>query len=324
MRRRDCIGLIGGALAAWPLGARAQQAGPMRRVGLLMGSNAGDPQMQARASAFGDGLKKLGWSNGVDIEVAWDGGSLERATANAKAFAGRPVDVIVANGTIGIEAARKMSGKIPVVFAMVGNPVGSGYVASLAHPGGTITGFSAFEPAIVGKWVELLHEIAPGTEHVLILSYAGYEFFWHGADAAAASLRVNVSPVNCRDDGEIEGAIADLAKTPGAGLIVLPAPFFASRRHLIVELANARKIPAVYPFRYYTKAGGLMSYGIDAVDVYRHAAAYVDRILKGEKPADLPVQAPTKFALVVNLKAAKASGFAVPTTLLARADEVLE
>jgi putative ABC transport system substrate-binding protein len=325
MRRRECIRLIGGALAAWPLGAQAQQGDPVRRVGLLMGSNASDPQMQARAAAFRAGLKALGWpEHDVEIDVSWDGGSLERATANAKAFAGRPVDVIVANGTIGIEAARKLSGKIPIVFAMVGNPVGNGFVESLAHPGGNVTGFSAFEPAIVGKWLELLREIAPGTKHVVILSYAGYEFFWRGADAAASALGVNVSPINCRDDGEIERAISSLAAAPGAGLIVLPAPFFASRRQLILQLAGARKIPAVYPFRYYAKAGGLLSYGIDAVDVYRRAAAYVDRILKGEKPADLPVQAPTKFELVINLKAAKTLGLAVSTTLLARADEVLE
>ena len=326
MKRREFMALLSGVVAARPLCAWAEQGEPVRRIGVLMSSTSSDLQMQARVAAFTEGLKKLGWSTGheVEIDVAWYGGSLERATSNAKAFADSPVDVIVANGTIGIEAAHKVTSSIPIVFAMVGDPVGSGFVESLAHPGGNVTGFSAFEPAIAGKWMELLKEIAPGTRQVSILSYAGYEFFWHGAEKAAATLGINVTEATCRDAGEIERSISALASPPTAGLIVLPAPFFASERQLIVQLAAAHKVPAIYPFRYYTKAGGLISYGIDATDIYRRAAAYVDRILKGEKPADLPVQAPIKFELVINLKAARILSLTVPPTLLASADDVME
>ncbi len=324
MKRREFITLLGGAAALWPLCARAEQDERARRVGLLMGSNSGDPQMQARTAAFTDGLKALGWSTGHDlqIDVSWDGGSLERATVNAKAFANDPVDLIVANGTIGIEAAHKVTGSIPIVFAMVGDPVGSGFVQSLAHPGGNMTGFSAFEPAMAGKWVEVLLEIAPAIKQMVVLSYPGYEFFWRGAEAAAPALGIKVTEVSCREENEIERAISTLA--PATGLIVLPTPFFASKRQLIVQLAAARHVPTIYPFRYYAKAGGLISYGIDAIDVYRRAASYVDRILKGEKPADLPVQAPIKFEMAINLKTAKTLDLAVPPTMLARADEVIE
>lgn len=326
MKRREFIALLSGVIAARPRCARAEQDQPVRRIGVLMGSSSSDLQMQARLAAFTEGLKKLGWSTGheVEIDVSWYGGSLERATRSAKAFADSPVDVIVANGTIGIEAARKVTGGLPIVFAMVGDPVGSGFVESLAHPGGNVTGFSAFEPAIAGKWIELLKEISPGIKQVSILSYNGYEFFWHGAEKAAATLGVKVTEATCRDAGEIERSISALASPPAAGLIVLPAPLFASERQLIVQRAAAHDVPAIYPFRYYAKAGGLISYGVDATDIYRRAAAYVDRILKGEKPADLPVQAPTKFELVINLKAAKTLGLTVPPPLLASADDVIE
>jgi putative ABC transport system substrate-binding protein len=326
MKRREFLGVIGGVAAAWPAGALGQQRERARRIGVLMGSDPSDPQMQARIAAFTDGLQKFGWRIGSEalIDVQWYGGSLERATSSAKAFADGSVDVIVANGTIGIEAARKITNTIPIVFALVGNPVGSGFVDSLAHPGGNVTGFSAFEPEIAGKWVQVLKEIAPNTKQVVVLLYPGYEFFWRGAEAAGPELGIDVSQAMCRDAGAVESAVSALGSKRGTALVVLPAPFFAAHRDLIVRATVNYHLPAVYPFRYFATAGGLVSYGIDAVDIYRRTAGYVDRILKGENPADLPVQAPVKYELVVNLKAAKAIGLEIPPTLLARADEVIE
>jgi len=232
--------------------------------------------------------------------------------------------VIVANGTPGIEAVRNVTRSIPTVFVMVGNPVGSGYVASLAHPGGNVTGFSAFEPAIVSKWIQTLKEIAPATKRVTVLFYPDYEFLWRGAEAGGAALGIEVTQASCQSKAEIERALTMLAGRRGDALVVLPTPLFASNRQLIIQLAATHDFPAVYPFRYYATAGGLMSYGIDAVDVFRRASLYVDRILKGENPSDLPVQAPTKFELVINLKTAKALGLIVPPSVLATADEVIE
>ena len=232
--------------------------------------------------------------------------------------------MIVANGTPGIEAVRNVTRSIPTVFVMVGNPVGSGYVASLAHPGGNVTGFSAFEPAIVSKWIQTLKEIAPATKRVTVLFYPDYEFLWRGAEAGGAALGIEVTQASCQSKAEIERALTMLAGRRGDALVVLPTPLFASNRQLIIQLAATHDFPAVYPFRYYATAGGLMSYGIDAVDVFRRASLYVDRILKGENPSDLPVQAPTKFELVINLKTAKALGLIVPPSVLATADEVIE
>jgi putative ABC transport system substrate-binding protein len=325
MRRRHFIILLGAAACAHPVGAHAEASGPVRRIGLLMGSTSSDPQMQSRIAAFTDRLKTLGWSVGGDVEikVSWYGGSLERAISNATAFADASVDVMVANGTLGVEAARKATRSRPIVFALVGDPVGDGYVQSLAHPGGNITGFSAFEPAIAGKWMELLKEIAPRTSQIVLLSYPGYEFFWSDAKAAAPRLDVKVTEASCNDEGDIKRSISALADTPAAALVVLPAPFFASKRDLITGLAATHRVPAIYPFRYFAHDGGLISYGIDTIDIYRRTAVYVDQILKGAKPADLPVQAPTKFEMVINLNAARAIQLTVPPTLLARADEVI-
>jgi ABC-type uncharacterized transport system substrate-binding protein len=324
MRRREFLALV----AAAGLGALPANGQPrvIRRVGILMGSNPSDPQMQSRVATFTDGLRKLGWKPGTDVQVnvAWDGGNQERAIKNAKVFADASVDVIVANGTIGIIAARKATRSIPIVFAVVGNPVGRQFVESLAHPGGNATGFSAFEPEIVGKWIELLKEMAPNVKHISVLHFPGFDFLWRGAEAAAPKLVVQVTQASCKKPDEIRSSISALAGKPDTALIVLPVPFFAANRQLIIELAAAHGIPTIYPFRYYAKSGGLASYGIDAIDLYRRAAAYVDRILKGEKPADLPVQAPSKFEFVVNLKTSKALGLTLPSTLLARADEVIE
>jgi putative ABC transport system substrate-binding protein len=326
MRRRSFIGLFGSAAVAWPFAARAQQPEPLRRIGVLMGSEPSDPQMQARLAAFNNGLRALGWSTGENLKVdaAWYGGSLKRATESAEQLAdGRP-DVIIATGTVGIEAVRKTTHSIPTVFVMVGNPVGSGFVESLAHPGGNVTGFSAFEPAIAGKWMQLLKETVPATRRVAVLFYPGYEFLWRGAEDAAAALGVEVTQATCHKTDEIERAIVAQPDRSATGLVVLPTPLFALNRDLIVRLAAQRHLPTVYPFRYYATAGGLMSYGIDAIDVYRRVSQYADRILKGEKPDDLPVQAPTKFELVINLKTAKALDVTVPPSILGGADEVIE
>jgi putative ABC transport system substrate-binding protein len=291
-----------------------------------MASEPGDPQMQARLAGLSDGLQKLGWQVGQDvlIDTAWDGGSLEHAIANAKRFVDNNVDIIVANGTIGITAAREATHSIPVVFALVGNPVGTGAIESLAHPGGNVTGFSAYEPGILGKWLGIVKEIAPDTKRVAILLFPEYEFFLHGAAAAGAALGVEITQAMCRDARAIESAIAEIGSKPPAALIVLPVPFFATNRELIFRATASRRLPAIYPFRYYAKAGGLISYGIDTIDVYRRTASYVVRILRGEKPGDLPVQAPTKYNLVINLKTAKVLGLKIPPMLLASADETIE
>lgn len=324
MRRRDFLALVGAAgLGALP--AQGQQRAK-RRIGVLMGSNPSDPQMKDRVAVLINELQKLGWVSGhdVQVDVSWDGGNQELAVKNAKAFADAPVDVIVANGTIGIIAARKATPRIPIVFAVVGNPVGRHFVESLAHPGGNATGFSAFEPEIVGKWIELLKEIAPNIKQISVLHFPGFDFLWQGAEAAAPKLGVQVVKASCTKPSEIQSAISALAGKPDIALIVLPVPFFAANRELIIQLAETHRIPAIYPFRYYAKSGGLVSYGIDAIDIYRRTAAYVDRILKGETPANLPVQAPSKFELVINLKTSKALGMSLSSTLLARADEVIE
>jgi len=326
MRRREFLCVVSGAAVAGPLAARAQQSQRTRRIGVLIAGERGDPQMQARLAGLTDGLQKLGWQVGRDvvIDTAWDGGTLERAAANAKKFIEGKVDVIVANGTIGITAAHDATHSIPVVFALVGNPVGSGYVDSLAHPGGNITGFSAYEPRIIGKWLETLKEIAPDTKRVAILLYPDYEFFLDGADRAGAALGVEITQPLCRDGHAIESAIAEMGSKSAAGLIVLPAPLFAANRDLIVSAAASHRLPAIYPFRYFAKAGGLISYGIDTVDIYRRTASYVVRILDGEKPGNLPVQAPTKYNLVLNLKTAKALGLKISPMLLASVDETIE
>jgi len=324
MRRRQFMTLLGGA--AWPFAVRAQQAAQMRRIGMLMGSSATDPEMRARLAAFQEALRALGWTDGDNIltEKRWFGGSSDRAAQYAKEIIALNPDVVVANGTVGIEAALGATRSIPTVFVLVGNPVGSGYVASMARPGSNVTGFSAFEPEITGKWMQLLKEMAPATRHVTILFYPGYEFLWRAAEAAAAALGLEVKQATCHNAAEIEQAIPAIAASPGGALIVLPSPLFGLNRELIIRLAATYALPAVYPYRYFATAGGLMSYGIDSVDIFRRASLYVDRILKGANPGDLPVQAPTKFKLVVNLNTAKALDLAAPPTLLARADEVIE
>lgn len=325
MRRRALMVLLAGAALAGPRIAFGQ-SGRIQRVAMLLPSNENDPEMRTRVAALRGQLQALGWreSDNVRIDWRWFGGDADGAAQLAKELVALTPDVIVVGSTVGIEAALKATRSIPTVFALVGNPVGAGYVPSLARPGGHVTGFSAFEPEIAGKWIETLKEIAPATRDIGVLFHPGYEFLWSGAEAAAGPAGVAAKQLACHNAADIERAIAAMAGRPGAAAIVLPTPVFIQNRDLIIRLAQASKLPVVYPFRYFARSGGLMSYGLDSVDIYRRTSTYVDRILKGERPGELPVQAPVKFELVVNLNTAKALGLAVPPTLLARADEVIE
>ena len=329
MRRRDFITLLGGAAAAWPLAARAQQPERMRRVGMLMTQAQDDPNGRARNKAFLEALEKLGWSVGgnVRIEYRWSAGDAERIRKDAADLAALAPDVILTNGAAGVGPLLQATRTVPVVFVLVADPVGAGFVDSLAHPGGNATGFSALEYGLGGKWLELLKEIAPGVTRAAIVRdpaiSAGIGLF--GAiQSAAASLGVEVTPVDVRDITQIEHALAAFARVPKGGVVVTASALALSRRDPLIALAAQYKLPAVYFTRDFVTAGGLAAYSPDSLEQYRRAAGYVDRILKGEKPADLPVQAPTKYELVINLKTAKALGLEVPPTLLARADEVIE
>jgi putative ABC transport system substrate-binding protein len=327
LRRRDFITLVGGGAAiALPHAARAQQTEHVRRIGVLIPSHENDPEMQARVAAVRSQLRELGWREGDNLHVEWRwfGADAKRAQVLAGELVKLVPDVILASSSVGIEAALKATRSIPTVFALVGNPVGSGYVSSLARPGGHVTGFSAFEPEIAGKWVQIVKEIAPATREVGVLFYPGYEWLWAGAVAAAAPAGIAANRIECRSAADFEAVFAALATRHGTAAIVLPTPAAIQNRDLIIRLAAAHALPAIYPFRHYVRAGGLLSYGLDTVDIYRRAATYVDRILRGERPGDLPVQAPVKFELVINLKTAKVLGLTVTPTLLARADEVIE
>ena len=327
--RRELLAALGGAAAAWPLAARAQQGGRMRRVGVLQNLASDDPAEQARLMAFGQGLQELGWTIGrnVRIENRWSAGDPERIRRNTEEMVALAPDVILASGNAGVAPLLQATRTVPVVFVIVPDPVGAGFVDSLARPGGNATGFIAYEYGLSGKWLEVLKEIAPGVTRAAVIrdpALASGPGQFAAIQSIAPSLGVEVSPVNVRDAGEIERAITAFAHSPNGGLIVTGSALVGLHRHLIIALAARHKLPAVYVERTYVAAGGLISYGSDFLDQYRRAASYVDRILKGEKPADLPVQAPTKYELVINLKTAKALGLEVPPTLLARADEVIE
>ena len=329
MKRREFITLAGGAAAAWPLAARAQQAERVRRIGVLITFAESDPEGQARLAAFREGLQKLGWIEGrnLRIDYRWGGGDAGRLRAAAAELIGMTLDVILGGAVTALAALQQATRTVPIVFVGVTDPVGGGFVASLARPGGNATGFTQFEYGISGKWLELLKQVAPGVTRAAVIrdsaTTSGVGQF-AAIQGAAPSFGVEVSPVGVRDAGEIERAVTAFARGPNAGLIVVSGALAALHRDLIITLAVRHKLPAIYPFRYYIASGGLISYGPDPIDQYRRAAAYVDRILKGEKPADLPVQNPTKFELVINLKTAKALGVTVPPTLLARATEVIE
>ena len=329
MRRREFITLLGGAAVARPLAARAQRAGEMRRIGVLMSLAADDRQGQARLAAFVQGLQELGWIEGrnVRIDTRW----VAANAADARKYAGELValapDVILVSGGALVGTVLQATRTMPVVFTQTPDPVGAGFVDSLARPGGNATGFTNYEYGMGAKWLELLKQIAPGVTRVAVLrdpAIAQGIGQFGAIQSAAPSLRLEVSPVNVRSVGEIERDLTAFARQPNGGLIVPGSGLVIVHRELIVTLAARYKLPAVYPLRVFATAGGLISYGADANDPHRRAAAYVDRILKGEKPADLPVQGPTKFELVINLKTAKALHLTVPPMLLASADEVIE
>ena len=328
MKRRAFISLLGGA-AAWPLAARAQQSERVRRIGVLMNLASDDAEGQARLAAFHQGLQQLGWTVGrnVQIDYRWGAGNADYIRKFAAELVALAPDVILSTGSPSIAVLQQATRTVPVVFVTVVDPVSSGFVDSLARPGGNITGFTLYEYSISGKWLALLKEIAPGMTRAAVirdpaLTAGGGQL--GVIQAVAPSVGAEVTPVNVRDAGEIERAITAFARSPNGGLIVTASTLAGVHRDLIIALAARHKLPAVYPIPYFARSGGLMSYGPDSVDQYRRAASYVDRILKGEKAADLPVQAPTKYELVINLKTAKALGLEIPPTLLARADEVIE
>jgi putative ABC transport system substrate-binding protein len=328
MKRRQLITLLGGAAVAWPLAARAQRADRMRRVGVLSALTADDPEGQARMAVFREAMQALGWSDGrnLQIDVRWSAGDAEGLRRNAAELAAH-ADVILGAGNSSIATLLQATRSLPVVFVTATDPVGAGFVNSLARPGGNATGFLAFDYSVSAKWLELLKETTPGLARAGVLrnpAIAAAIGQFAVIQAAAPSLRVEVSALNVRDTSEIESVVAAFARGANGGLIVTASVLAVRGRDLIVALAAQHKLPAVYYGRHYVTAGGLMSYGPDWPDQYRRAADYVNRILKGEKPADLPVQAPTRYELVVNLKTAKALGLTLPPSLLARADEVIE
>ena len=328
LRRRDFIALFGGAVA-WPAMAGAQQIERMRLIGVLLPATADDAGMQARIAAFHQGLAALGWTNGrnVRVDTRWATTDAAEIRRHAVELAALAPDVILAHAATTVGPLLQATRTVPVVFPAVVDPVGAGFVDSLARPGGNATGFMNYEYSLSGKWLELLKQIAPGLTRVAVLRNAATASGpgqFAAVQAMAPSLRVEVNPVNVRDAGEIERDVAAFARAPNGGLIVTASPLAQRHRDLIVALAARHKLPAVYFERLFVAAGGLIAYGPDQIDMYRRAAGYVDRILKGEKPADLPVQAPTKYELAINLKTAKALDLAVPQTLLASADEVIE
>jgi putative ABC transport system substrate-binding protein len=329
MRRREFITLLGGTAATWPLAARAQQGERMRRIGILLPAAAEDAEFQARVGAFLQALALSGWVIGrnVRIDTRWATTVAAEIRKNAAELAALAPDVILAHGALAVAPLQQATRTVPIVFPLAVDPVGAGLVDSLARPGGNVTGFMTSEFSLSGKRLELLKQIAPSATRAAVLrdstQGAGNSEF-AAIQAVAPSLRVEVSPVNLRDAGEVERAVTAFARSPNGGLIVTTTAAAGRHRDLIVMLAARHKLPAVYPERSYVAAGGLMSYGANAIDQYRLAAGYVDRILKGEKPADLPVQAPTKYETVINLKTAKALGIEMPPNLLATADEVIE
>ncbi|MGB7858505.1 MAG: ABC transporter substrate-binding protein [Pseudolabrys sp.] len=328
MRRRQFIALLGGA-ATWPLAARAQQHERMRRIGVLMSLAADDKEGQARIDAFVQGLRELGWIDGrnVQIDIRWAaGGDRVRQQYAAELVALSP-DVIMASGGSVVGPLLQATRTVPIVFTQTPDPIGAGFVDSLARPGGNVTGFSIFDYNIAGKWLELLKQIAPGVTRAAVIrdpaTPQGIGQF-SAVHAVAPSLGLDVSPINASEPSEVERAIKAFAHSPNSGLIVTGSNFAITHRELIIKLASEQKLPTVYPIRFFVVAGGLIAYGPDGIDVHRRAAGYIDRILKGEKPAELPVQAPTKYELVINLKTAKALGLTVSPSVLARANEVIE
>jgi ABC-type uncharacterized transport system substrate-binding protein len=328
MKRREFIRLLGGAAAAWPVAARAQQAERMRRIGVLITFPANDLEGRTRLIAFSQALQQLGWTDGRNVRIDTRWGSLN---ADVRKFAAELVefapDVILTSSSVATAAMLQATRTIPIVFTIVIDPVGAGYVDNLARPGGNATGFTIYEYSMSGKWLELLKAVAPGLTRAMVLrdpAVASGPGQFAAIQAVAPSVGVELRPVDARDAGEVERAIAAFGQSANSGLIVTGSTGAAVHRELIIALSARQRLPAIYNSRFWTAAGGLMSYGPDFLDQFRRAAGYVDRILKGEKPGDLPVQAPTKYELVINLKTARALGLEMPPSLLARADEVIE
>jgi putative tryptophan/tyrosine transport system substrate-binding protein len=329
LRRRELIALLGGAAAAWPLAARAQQPTRGLRIGVLMSLAHDDRQGQRYVAAFLDRLQELGWKDvpGLAIDVRWGAANLDHIRSYASELAAAKPNVILAQSALALAPIQRVTGTIPIVFVQVIDPVGSGFVASLSRPGGNTTGFADAEFAVSGKMLEVLKEIAPDLKRAAVIHnpvQAPQIGMWHAIEAVAPSLGVVVSAVAPRDAAEIERTVEVFGKEPGSGVIVLPNPITNLHRELIVALMARHRLPAAYGYSYLVSNGGLVSYGVDPAGQFRQAALYVDRILKGAKPAELPVQQPTKFQLAINLKTAKALGLEIPPTLLTRADEVIE
>jgi len=323
IERRKFLATLGGA-AAWPLAARAQQGERMRRIGLLQGLAESDPEARARTAAFRQELEALGWTEGrnIRIDYRFAGGNAARVQAYTTELVNSAPDLIVAHSSPVVASLKQATSTIPIVIAVVNDPIGQGFVASLARPGGNITGFAFVEFTMVGKWLELLKEMAPGVRRVALMfnpqTAPYYAIYLH------ATLAGELAAAPVRDEAEVEAAIAAIAREPAGGLIAAADPFTRTHRALIMRLAQHHRLPAVYAFRQFVAEGGLMSYGPDTVDIVRRSASYVDRILKGATPADLPIQQPTKFELAINLKTAKSLGLDVPLFLQQRADEVIE
>lgn len=329
MRRREFITLMGGAAAVWPMVARAQQRERKPRIGVLESFEESDPEQRLLTAAFVGGLQKVGWTAGANvmIDYRWGGGDSDRIRLYAAELAGLQPDVILGAGPLALLALKRATRVIPIVFTIVYDPLGSGFVASLTRPGGNITGFTLGEFSMGGKILEVLKEVAPHVSRVgvvLNLEQPPNVAMWRAIEAVASSLGVRSIPVDVQGPAEIEHALEAFAREPNGGLIVLPGVIAVVNRELITALAARYRLPAAYAFRFFVNSGGLVFYGVDPVDQFRQAAGYVDRILKGEKPDDLPVQQPTKFELVLNLKTARALGLDVPASLLARADEVIK
>ena len=329
MKRREFLGVAGGAVA-WPVAVRAQQPGRMRRVGVLINTPANDTEWQDRVRLFEQRLAELGWirNRNLIVDYRWDAQDMAQARQRANELVALGPDVLVGNGLPSLPALAQASSTIPIVFAQIADPVGTGFVASLARPGGNVTGFANFEFSIGGKWLEIMKEAAPAVTRVMAImdrAMTTNTAMLSAMTATAPSLNIRVTDWSGYDPGELKQAIDTFAREPNGGLIVLPRPVSQVNRELITSLAIQHRLPALYPFRFYaTSNNGLMSYGPNPVDLYRQVAGYVDRILRGEKPADLPVQQPTKYEFIANLRTAKLIGLTVPPTLLARADEVIE
>jgi putative ABC transport system substrate-binding protein len=329
LRRREFIALLGSAAAAWPLDAHAQQGEQVRRIGVLMTTAANDPETKARLTAFRQGLEKRGWSEGRNIRIDYRFASAgAQVQVLAKELVALHPDVIFAQGTPGIVALQGESRTIPIVFAGVADPIGSGFIASLARPGGNITGVMQYEATVTGKWLAMLKEIAPSLVRVAFVANPKtatyYNYYLRPGETMASSLAIESVRILVENAADMERAIASFASAPNGGLVLIPDVTAVVHRDLIIALAARHRLPAVYALRVFVVAGGLMSYGVDFVDLFRQAAFYVDRILRGDNPADLPVQAATKFETIVNLKTAKALGLAIPPGLLVAADEVIE